>query len=395
MSDVTWAAICIGLLGLSALLWARLRSRGDLATPQSADLPALEKPEIESLAWANKQADEILERMGEGVLLLDRDLIPIMANSAARDMLGFQDSDLPRRLPSEEVLDAARRARAGANVEEALHIWFPLPMNLSVKATLLEHDGKVLVLLRDVTQEVMALRIRREFVSHASHELKSPVAGLQALAEAINDAVHDDPNAAGRFSKRMVLEADRLGRLVSDLLDLSRLEDPTNIPSEPADLSAVARSEIDVHRSSAEDKGISLSSRVAPGVWLRGDEQQLRLMIRNLLDNALRYTPNGGRVALDVFREGDNAYVRVSDDGPGIPLEAQGRVFERFYRVDRARARDRGGTGLGLAIVKHVAEIHGGYVDLRSNLGEGSVFTAQLPLMQDDVTETPAESLAG
>ena len=117
-------------------------------------------------------------------------------------------------------------------------------------------------------------------------------------------------------------------------------------------------------------------------------------MIRNLLDNALRYTPTGGRVSLDVFREGDNAYVRVSDDGPGIPLEAQGRVFERFYRVNRARARDKGGTGLGLAIVKHVAEIHGGYVDLRSNLGEGSVFTAQLPLMQD-VAETPAESMAG
>lgn len=395
MNDLTWAAICVGLLGLSAFLWAKLRSGGTSSRPHSAALPAPEKPEIESLAWANKQADEILERMGEGVLLLDRDLIPIMANAAARNMLGFQDSDLPGRLPSEEVLEVARRAKTGADVEEALHIWFPLPMNLSVKTTLLEHDGKVLVLLRDATQEVLAQRIRREFVSHASHELKSPVAGLQALAEAVYGAVHDDPEAAGRFSKRMVLEADRLGRLVRDLLDLSRLEDPTNIPSEPADLSAVGRAEMEAHSATAQEKGIALSSRVAPGVWLRGDEQQLRLMIRNLLDNALRYTPTGGRVSLDVFREGDNAYVRVSDDGPGIPLEAQGRVFERFYRVDRARARDKGGTGLGLAIVKHVAEIHGGYVDLRSNLGEGSVFTAQLPLMQDDVTETPAESMAG
>lgn len=392
MNDFVWAAICVCLIGLSAALAMKLKA----SSRRVQSGPSPQQPQVERLLRVREQADEILERMGEGVLLLNPDLAPIMANTAAREMLGFQNRELPARIPSEEVAGAARRAVVQGAVEETLRISFPRPMNLSVKAIPLEGDRGVLVLLRDVTQEVFAQRIRREFVSHASHELKSPVASLQALAEAVLDAVHHDADAAGRFSQRMVAEAERLGQLVGDLLDLSRLEDPTNVPSEAADLTAVARAEIETQKPMAIDKGIELTSRVAPNIRLRGDEQQLGLMVRNLLENALRYTPSGGRVALDVFREGDNVYVRVSDDGPGIPLEAQTRVFERFYRVDRARARDKGGTGLGLAIVKHVAEIHGGYVDLRSNLGEGSIFTAQLPVMpEDNVTDVPARSLAG
>lgn len=393
MNDLAWATICLMLLSLCIYLW--VRSRGGSARSPIPIAPSGDRG-ADSLERAKAQAEEILERADEGVLLLDADLVPVMANRAARDMLGFQEAKLPSRLPSEEVLDAARRATVGSDVEETLSVWFPLPMNLSVKALSLESGRGVLVLLRDVTQEVLAQRIRREFVSHASHELKSPVASLQALAEAVTQAVHNDPQTASRFSQRLAVEADRLGRLVSDLLDLSRLEDPTNIPSEPADLSGVARAEIKVQEEVARSKGITLGSSVAPGIRLRGDEQQLGLLIRNLLDNALRYTPTGGMVDLDVFREGDNVYVRVSDDGPGIPLEAQGRVFERFYRVDRARARDKGGTGLGLAIVKHVAEIHGGHVELRSDLGEGSVFTAQLPVMPEgNLSDVPAGSMAG
>ena len=392
MSNLVWASVCVCLAGLSAILMVRLRAQGRT----KKTVPGPNQPQVEKLLRVKSHGDEIIERVGEGVLLLDEKLVPLMVNSAAREMLGFQNVELPGRIPSDEVMNAARRATSADPVEMNLSIWWPLPMTLNVKAISLEGGRGVLVLLKDVTQEVLAQRVRREFVSHASHELKSLVASLQALAEAVLEAVQNDPEAAGRFSKRMAAEADRLGHLVSDLLDLSRLEDPTNVPSDPADLSAVAHAEVASQKPSAANKGISLSSRVAPNVRLRGDEQQLGLMIRNLLENAIRYTPQGGRVDLDVFREGDNVYVRVSDDGPGIPLEAQSRVFERFYRVDRARARDKGGTGLGLAIVKHVAEIHGGYVDLQSNLGEGSVFTAQLPVMpEDDVTNIPAKSLAG
>ena len=347
MNDFAWAVICILLLGLCGYLWSRLRG-ADTPAVRPSPLPGRKADDgLAGLEQAKLQAEEILERADEGVLLLDRELVPVMANRAARDMLGFQDSRLPSRLPSEEVLDAARKATPQSDVEEILTVWFPLPMNLSVKAIYLASGRGVLVLLRDVTQEVLAQRIRREFVSHASHELKSPVASLQALAEAVAQAVQNDKEAAVRFSQRLAVEADRLGRLVRDLLDLSRLEDPTNIPREPADLTGVARAEIKAQEEVARDKGILLSSRVAPRISLRGDEQQLSLLIRNLLDNALRYTPSGGQVALDVFREGDNVYVRVSDDGPGIPLEAQARVFERFYRVDRARRSRQGRNGTG------------------------------------------------
>lgn len=330
--------------------------------------------------------------MGEGVLVLDGSLRPIFANSAARDMLGFQTSRLPRRLPSEDVLSAARRALADVDVEEVLNVRFPLPMNLRVRATLLEEQGEVLVVLRDVTQEVLAQRIRREFVAHASHELKSPVAGLQALAEAIVQAVEDDPDAAARFAGRLVAESDRLGRLVDDLLDLSRLEDPATIPNEPANLSVVAEQEIVAATPAADEKGITLAHDVQPDVWVLGDERQLGVMIHNLVENAIRYTPAGGNVELKVSREGDNAYLTVSDDGIGIPLEAHGRVFERFYRVDRARSRDKGGTGLGLAIVKHVAELHRGSVTLRSDLGAGSTFKVCIPATRREAVAAATDS---
>lgn len=396
MNDLVWAVVCISLAALSFYLWTR-RERPDPAAITENPVPHAESRErLDHLRQAQHRAEDILERTDEGVLLLDRELSPIMANRAARDLLGFQEAWLPARLPNEEVKDAALRARRGENVEEVLDVWFPLPMSLNVRAIQLEEDRGVLVLLRDVTQEVRAQRVRREFVSHASHELKSPVAGIQALAEAVTDAVQDDTETATRFAQKLSEEADRLGRLVRDLLDLSRLEDPADSPSDPADLSSVAESVMKVQRLVASNKGIQFKSHVAPEIHLRGDEQQLELLIRNLLDNALRYTPTGGRVELEVYREGTDVYVRVSDNGPGIPLEAQARVFERFYRVDSSRTRDKGGTGLGLAIVKHVAETHGGEVELKSAVGEGSVFTVRLPgVAEDGLSDVPVDSMAG
>jgi two-component system, OmpR family, sensor histidine kinase SenX3 len=216
-------------------------------------------------------------------------------------------------------------------------------------------------------------------VANASHELKSPVASLQALADAIRDAVRDDPETARRFADRLIIESDRLGRLIADLLDLSRLEDPVSVSSHPMELSSVARAQAAALRPEASAKDLGLVERIDSGVWVKGDEQQLGLMIRNLLDNALRYTPGGGTIEIEVAREGGDAIVRVRDSGIGIPLNAQSRVFERFYRVDKDRSRDRGGTGLGLSIVRHVAELHAGHVAVESELGRGSTFTVRLP----------------
>lgn len=370
-----------------ALLWLRTRigSASTAAEPATASKDTL--PTTGEKPW------DLLDQIGEGVLLLDERLRPVLANAAAGAILGLQGHELPGRLPSEEVVIVARRAREeGAEIEELMTLWFPSRATIKARAMPIDGGRAVLLILQDVTEELLAQRIRREFVAHASHELKSPVASMQALAEAVHQAAEDDPRAVSRFSHKLVLEAARLSRLISDLLDLSRLEDPGIRPEEPTDLAEVAHWEVAQARTAAESKCMTLEARVAPHVWVRGDDQQLSLLIRNLLENAIRYTSEGGTVSLEVELVGETAVLSVSDTGIGIPLESQGRVFERFYRVDRARSRDKGGTGLGLAIVKHVAELHGGEVTLSSELGVGSTFTTRIPALKPDPT---IESLAG
>lgn len=274
-----------------------------------------------------------------------------------------------------------------------MSLWYPAYRSLKVRAEPLDEGGGAVVVLEDVTEELRTQRIRREFVAHASHELKSPVASMQTLAEALRQAVDDDPEAAARFSDRIVFESARLGRLIAALLDLSRLEDPQSLPDEGVDVGAAAESAVDDVTGEAQSKRISIRTNLGIGVWVRGHEAQLNLLVRNLVENAIRYTQEGGTVHVYVRQEGGTAVVRVSDNGMGIPLEAQGRVFERFFRVDKARSRDKGGTGLGLAIVKHVAELHGGTVELESELGRGSTFTARLPTMA--APAPPARSATG
>lgn len=338
------------------------------------------------------ELSDILDHMSEGVVVLGPDLRPLIGNLSARRLLGMSTTSLPRRLPSEEIVSVAASARDDASAHEAtVKLFFPAATTLQVRAAPLD-GGRTLLTLRDMTQEVMAQRVRKEFVSHASHELKSPVASMQALAEAVHKALEDDPDAAARFSEKLVGESERLGRLVNDLLDLSRLEDPAASPTEAIDLSLLAGREIDEIRDAATQKQIELTCSVGENVWVRGDEQQLGLLIRNLLENAVRYTSDAGHVHIDVSLGDTDVTITVSDDGIGIPREAQGRVFERFYRVDRARSRERGGTGLGLAIVKHVAELHGGSVELESELGQGSKFVARFPRLP---TEGHVRSIAG
>lgn len=333
-------------------------------------------PEMPSSAA--RRYDEVLEGISEGIVLLDANLKPTLVNSAAVDMLGLPQRKLPPRL-SPEVVAVARRGLSEGQAEEVLKLWYPVSSTLKVRALRFRDGGGVLIVVKDITDETLAQQIRSEFVAHASHELKSPVAGLQTLASAISHAVHDDPEIAERFSGKLVAEADRLGRLISDLLDLSRLEDPARVPDEPVDISDVTRAEVERVEPEAAEKAMTVDTDIAPEVWVRGDAQQLGVLVRNLLENAVRYTPEGGTLAIEVLEDRADAVIRVTDDGVGIPLEAQARLFERFYRVDRARSRDRGGTGLGLAIVKHVTELHQGTVEVESELGRGSRFTVRIP----------------
>ncbi len=378
MNEIMLIGLSAVLAGICLVLFARLRTLGQPTTEPGADRKDRSSSEVSDLERERRRSVELLEKMDEGVLVLNESLTPVMANGAARRLLGF-GSSAPAHLGSDEILSLARGAVVeGRHLEEALQLW-PQRVTVRVRAIPLEDQGGVAIVLQDVTEELGTQRIRRQFVANASHELKSPVAGMQALSEAIRDAVHDDPAMAQRFSEKLVGETERLGRLISDLLDLSKLEDPANVSRRSTNLSLVAEEQFEEVRGAASSKAMDLQSRISDEVWVKGDHQQLGLMIRNLLDNAIRYTPERGTVTLSVSRDERDALISVSDNGRGIPLKSQARVFERFYRVDKDRSRDRGGTGLGLSIVKHVVELHGGHVSLDSELGEGSTFTVRLP----------------
>jgi signal transduction histidine kinase len=226
-------------------------------------------------------------------------------------------------------------------------------------------------------------KIRRDFVANVSHELKTPATSLRLLAESLEETIGEDPVQARLFATQLKKETERLSHLITDLLDLTRLEsqerveDPVSVDVRSVLITVLARM-----RRVARKKNITLQWKrfgKAAQYTVRGDETLLASMFSNLVDNAVKYTPPGGRVEVTGGFEGSEIVIRVSDTGIGIPESKLPRIFERFYRVDRARSKATGGTGLGLSIVKHVAENHGGRVTVESRLGEGSTFTAYLP----------------
>lgn len=241
----------------------------------------------------------------------------------------------------------------------------------------------ILVLLQDRTHEQRLEEVRRDFVANISHELKTPVGGLSLLSEAVLDA-KDDPQAVERFASRMQVEAKRLSRLVTDIVDLTRLQvaDSLHEPDR-VDLSAAVREAVDSTAVLADGKEILVQTVIEPGLVTFGDEDLLVTAVRNLVTNAISYSDTGTRVAVRARRREDTVEIVVADHGPGIPLEVQDRIFERFFRVDPARSRATGGTGLGLSIVKHVSAIHGGSVSVWSQEGRGSTFTIRLPANED------------
>ena len=225
--------------------------------------------------------------------------------------------------------------------------------------------------------------IRRDFVANVSHERNTPATRLRLLAESLEEAIDEDPAQARLFATQLKKETERLSQLITDLLDLTRLESQERVENPvPVDVRSVLMTVLARMRSVARRKNITLQWKRfgrAAQYTVRGDETQLTSMFTNLVDNAVKYTPSGGRVEVTGGFEGSEIVIQVSDTGIGIPEEKLPRIFERFYRVDKARSKQTGGTGLGLSIVKHVAENHGGRVAVESTPGEGSTFTVYLP----------------
>src|SRR3954451_3983947 len=237
----------------------------------------------------------------------------------------------------------------------------------------------LLVLVEDRTEARRVEEIRRDFVANVSHELKTPVGGLSLLAEAVLGA-SDDPEAVRRFAGRMQVEASRLTGLVQEIVDLSRLHLADTLhPPRVVDVDAVVHDAVDRCRLVASAKDLEIAVQGDPEARVYGDDDLLMTAVRNLVDNAVAYSPTGSRIAVIVGRHHGLVEIAVTDQGVGIPEDEQVRIFERFYRVDPARSRTTGGTGLGLAIVKHVCANHGGEVTVWSAPGEGATFTMRLP----------------
>lgn len=307
----------------------------------------------------------MLAAMPDGVLLFVGDRVAY-ANAAATALLG---GDPVRLTP---------RINSSGSDSFIVQVHHPRYREVECLRTRLDAATTLLV-ARDVTEAHRVDRMRRDFVANASHEMKTPVSAIHATAETLVSAIEDDPESAKRFISILVREASGLSRLVQDLLDLARLDDPTPA-NEHADLSAVARASAAEFGRRAQETSVEVRSDITPGLQVRAREGDLRVCLTNLLENALRYTSAGGVVRLRVASDSDMAIIEVADTGEGIPARDLPRVFERFYRVDRARARETGGTGLGLSIVKHIAEQSAGSVHAHSIYGEGSTFTVRLPL---------------
>ena len=330
----------------------------------------------EALRREQALLEVVLEALPGGVLLVEKDNRVAYSNSACRQMLGMP-GDPSGRLGLRPIQRLVRRVRRSQEPCEETMTWGYPERTLGVRAFSVGEGGRVLVIVLDLTENLRVKTMRRDFVTDASHELKTPVASILASVEALGMALDRDRESARLFADQISAAALRLSRLITDLLDLSRLEaqKPT---AEQFDLEEVVLVEVEPFANSARQKSIEFGVDTHP-VVVRGSAAELGLAVRNLCDNALRYTEEGGRIQVALETMNGEGVLTVTDTGMGIPGRDLGRIFERFYRVDVARSRQTGGTGLGLAIVKHVAERHSGKVAVKSLLGEGSTFTLRVP----------------
>ncbi|MFN2317491.1 MAG: ATP-binding protein [Gemmatimonadales bacterium] len=335
---------------------------------------------IDALRHEQAESAALVDAMVEGVLASDGKVV--RANPAARRLLGYApDEPLPllselfRLKAAREVVEAAR---AGAVIRD--HELDLDGQTVLVSARPLPTGGVVIV-LHDLTPMRRLEAVRRDFVANVSHELKTPLTSISGYAETLLGDPDADPATTRRFLETILNNARRMQRLVDDQLDLSRIESGRWQPRvSTMDTAGLIREAWAACAHRAEALAIGFEVVVDPqAATLRGDADGLRQVLVNLLDNAVRYSPEGATVRCEAHGVGNGVELVVTDNGPGIAREHLPRIFERFYRADPSRSRDEGGTGLGLAIVKHLVEAHGGRVSAESTLGEGTRMTVWIP----------------
>ncbi|GHD12866.1 sensor histidine kinase [Zhihengliuella salsuginis] len=374
MNDPLWLVIAglVGLLlGVFGLAAYRASQRRRIVLPE-----VLEPTLPEGTA-------EILSIVGRAFVVVDEVDGVVRANPAAY-AYGLVRG---HTVVHQQLLDLAARVRGDGVIEEKQ---FELPRGPLGQGAIVVHlrvaplaERYVLVLADDRTEITRTEAIRNDFVANVSHELKTPVGAISLLSEAIEDAAGDEV-AVKRFTKRLHKESARLAALVQDIIELSRLQGTDVVlQGRPVEVGRIIGEAVDRNHLTAEGKNIAVTVGGTSNVVVHGDPDLLMTAFRNLVDNAIRYSPEGTKVGVGVRVRNGLVEVSVTDQGPGIGPDDQERVFERFYRVDAARSRQTGGTGLGLSIVKHVMSNHGGEVTVWSQPGQGSTFTVRLPIYEE------------
>lgn len=328
----------------------------------------------------------------DDVLVIDNDGVPIFQSEGISPLNIVKDS----HLVGDEILAIVRAVRRTGKSHQGI-VEIPRgpigegKRKIKIAVTSLDEDS-ILLLINDESEKNRVDAIRRDFIANISHELKTPIGALSLLSEAITQA-KDEPEAMERFASRIKSEAKRLEDLVKEIINLSRLQgdDPLTDPH-PVEMGEVVLEAMSQAETSAEARSIDVENRSAKGfeAWVSGDRDQLIMAVHNLIENAINYSPERTRVAVEVKRVDGLVEVDVIDQGIGIKDEDLDRIFERFYRVDPARSRETGGTGLGLSIVKHVAQNHGGEVKVWSKVGVGSTFALRLPIIDPELWDEEA-----
>lgn len=334
-----------------------------------------------------------LDRVSEGVVICDETGTELFRNRQATALV---PSRLDGALVSQAIEDRLRDAQLGPTSESALELFSPTRRTLVVRASRLPNSigaAGAVAIVEDASERQRIDAIRRDFVANVSHELKTPVGALGLLAETLED--EEDPEVVTRLSQRVATEAERLGRIIDDLLDLSRIEVNEGPVPEEARVVDLVDEALGPLRPLASARDILVEvGEISDRLSLTCNRRDLVSAISNLVDNAVKYSEDDGLVRVSARVHDGLIDISISDRGIGIPQRDMERIFERFYRVDRARSRTTGGTGLGLSIVRHVAANHGGTVDVTSKEGEGSTFVLRLSMagVPSDVHDLREES---
>lgn len=340
----------------------------------------------------------VLENMISGVVMIDRDGKIVLLNPSAEDILGFSANELLGKKFDEakqqyeftqliqECIDSRELIR------DEMIFYYPseriLEINLIPISLSDEEWAGVLIVLHDITAMRRLERMRSEFVANVSHELKTPIAAVKGFAETLLAGALNDKETARSFLQIIFDESERLNRLIGDILELSKIESK-RIPLQfsPVHMHTFVGNCLHVMNTEAKKKSISLDMQVDEDMYIEADEDRLRQILINLLSNGINYTPEGGKVKVKVEPvdpvgdEYERILMTISDTGMGIPKKDLPRIFERFYRVDKARSRSSGGTGLGLSIVKHLVELHKGTIRVESEVGMGTRFMIEMPVI--------------